>query len=400
MYHYRAMRNVRLLLVLALTLASGAANAEVKPPLPALAGATELVKIVPPSGFVDDAIGGDDQRLAYVLSDAASKAELHVVRLDGSKHETVADLAAVTLHPIALPYVADDVAFVVGQNEDGSQMGALVTLAAQGKRPAGAAIYKLAPATSVSVIVRDGHPVVAVAREARSDGGASHKAELYDLRSGRRLAAGKPLVLDASGTEKALEFHVNHWAGGGTLAIGIKGGEWDKKEDQRSPDTEATYDLVTNRFIDRKPIEDLFAQRKRYQVLAAEHDKVDFVHMSWDNSAVQIWRAGKPTQATLDQPLASYDPKSLQGVIEPDGTAWLALKIDPVNPDAVARKKADPEYVDIFRVDRDGKAVRRARVLATGARLRFGVLHDRFWLLERSPSFERGGKNVAAYQLQ
>jgi hypothetical protein len=395
MYHYRAMPKVRVPLALVLTLASASGYAQVKTALPPLVGATELAKIVPPAGFIDDAIGGDDQHLAYVLSDAATKAELHVVRLDDPKHETIVDLATVTLHPIALPYVADDVAFVVGQNEDGSQTGALVPLA--GKR---GAVYKLGPATSVSVIVRDGKSVVAVARAAEADGGSSHKAEVYDLRSGRRLAAGNALVLDAKGSAKTLEFSVNHWAAGGTLAIGIKGGEWDKKENQRSPDTEATYDLVTNRFVDRKPIDDLFEQRKRYQVLAAEHDKLDFVRMSWDNTAVQIWRAGKPTTATLDQPIASYDPKSLQGVLASDGTGWIALKIDPVNPDAVARKKADPEYLDVFRVDREGKAVRRARVLATGVHHRFGVLHDRFWLLERSPSFERGGRNLAAYQLQ
>ena len=50
-------------------------------------------------------------------------------------------------------------------------------------------------------------------------------------------------------------------------------------------------------------------------------------------------------------------------MVLPDGTAWLVLKMDPVNAEAVARKKADPEYLDVFRVDGTGKAVRKGRVL-------------------------------------
>jgi hypothetical protein len=128
------------------------------------------------------------------------------------------------------------------------------------------------------------------------------------------------------------------------------------------------------------------------------HDELDFVHMTWDNTAVQVWHAGKPKQLELDQPISNYDPKSLQGVVAPDGTAWFVLAIDPVNPDAVARKKADPAYLDIFRFGGDGAATRKARVLANGTRYRFGVAGDRFWLLELSPTFERGGKSLAVYQ--
>jgi hypothetical protein len=73
------------------------------------------------------------------------------------------------------------------------------------------------------------------------------------------------------------------------------------------------------------------------------------------------------------------------------------LKTDPVNPDAVARKKADPEYVDVFQAGPDGKAIRKARVLETGLRVRFGVAGARFWLLERSSGFERGGKTLTLY---
>ena len=389
--HGMARRSLVVLMILAATPAA----AQPSPDLPRLIGATEVVKIAPTDGFIDDAIGGDDQHLAYVVADAASKAVLHVVAL-ASHQDTTVDLAPVMLHAIAIPYVGHGRAFVIGQTEDGRELGALIDLTAGAKRPV---VYKLGPASHVETIVQSGHWRVAVHRTTPLASGTRHQVELYDLASGRRVAAGRPLDLDASNDDKPLEFKVNHWADGMTRAIGIKGGAWDRKEDQRTPDTEATYDLVTNRFVAQKAIEDLFEQRKRFQVLATADGQLDFLHLTWDNAHLQLWHDGKPSPVELDQPLQTYDPKSLQGVVGADGSAWIALQVDPVNPDAVARKKADPEYLDVFETTSGGKAERKARLLEPHTRVRFGVLHGRFWVLERSPSFDRGGKTLAVYQL-
>ncbi len=380
------------------TAISATAAAQPRATVPPLVNVTEVVKLAPATGFIDDPIAHDDQRLAYVVTDAATKAELHVVAL-ATRQDTVLDVAPITMHPLALELVGNR-AFVVGLADNGQQIAALVELAAQDKKPAGSVVYKLGPATHITVIQRDGKRVIALHRASDVKDATRHEIELVALETGKRLAAGRPLDLDAKGTNKQLDLHVNHWADGMTRAFGLKGGEWDRKENQRTPDAEASYDLVTGKFGERHPIADLFEQRKRYQVLADASGQIDFVRMTWDNQAVQLWHDGKPKTLELDQPISNYDPKSLQGVIAADGSAWLALKIDPVNPDAVARKKADPEYLDIFRVSADGKATRAARVLATGLRHRFGVLgSDHFWLLERSSSFDRGGRNLAVYQL-
>jgi carotenoid cleavage dioxygenase-like enzyme len=157
--------------------------------------------------------------------------------------------------------------------------------------------------------------------------------------------------------------------------------------------------LVAGKFVENKPIGDLFEQRKRFQVLADANGQADFFRMTPDNLTIQLWRNGQMKAVDLDQPLATYDSKSLQGILNADGTAWIVLKVDPVNADAVARKKADPEYLDIFKVGADGKAVRKARILAKGVRHRFGLIGDMFWLLERSTGFDRGGKALTVYSL-
>lgn len=376
------------------TVAATAAFAQPKANVPPLVGASELAKLTAATGFIDDPIATDDRRIAYVVADAAAVCELHVVTL-ATKAETVTDLSKVTLHPVGLELVGDR-AFVIGATEDGNQTAALVEIA-PGKGRSGV-VYKLPPATHIAVITREGKKRVAVHRATASQAGTRHEIDLVALETGKRLG-GSRIELDASGTDKQLELKVNHWSDGMTRAHGIKGGEWDKKENQRSPDQEATFDLVTGKLVDRTPIADLFEQRKRFGVLADAGGKLDFARMLPDNTAIQIWTAGKPHSLELDQPLGIYEPKSLQAIVAPDGSAWLALKVDPVNPDAVARKKADPEYLDVFRAGSNGKAVRKARVLATGVKHRFGITGDKLWLLELSPGSDRGGRNLVIYQM-
>ncbi len=374
--------------------------ADSRPKLAALEGATVVATYASATGFIDDPVAGDATRLAYFVSDAASAgALLHVVTLaDGS--DTSIELGPVTNHPISIELVGER-AFVVGTLDDGNQMAALVELHDVGKtKPAGTAVYKLGPAKSITAITRDGKRRVAVHRAtATKSGGVVHDVDLVAIESGQRVAAARSLELDGNGEAAALDFHLNHWSDGMTRAYGIKGGEWNKQSDRRSPNVEASYDLLTGKF-ETKTISDLFEQRKRYQVLADAAAGLDFVHMSWDLQTVQVWSGGVPHDVQLDQPVSSYDPKSLQGIVEPDGSAWIALKVDPVNVEAVARKKADPEYLDIFRAGADGKAIRRMRVLATGIRHRFGVLGDKLWLVERNNGFERGGKSLTLYALQ
>jgi hypothetical protein len=387
-------------LVLTAVLASGVASAQPRQNQQPLMGAVELMKITPAAGFIDDIVAYDNQRVAYVVADTGgTKAALHVVQLGCAKcveekKELIVDLAPVTLRPTTLRLVGQR-AFVIGSTEDGSQIAALVELG----KPVATPVYKLGPATHITLVTRDGKPRVAVHKATATKTGTRHEVELVAIDTGKRVTKGKPLDL-VNDHEKKLDFRVNHWADGWTRAIGLKGGEWVKKENQRSPDTEATYDLLTGKMVDVRPIADLFDQRKRYQTLADAGGKLDFFRMKPDNSAIELWRAGRATVVTLDQPLSVYDTKSLQGAVNADGSAWIALKIDPVNAEAVARKKADPEYLDIFRVSSDGKATRKARVMAKGLRHYFGVLDNFVWVLERSASFDRGGRALSILQVQ
>jgi hypothetical protein len=384
-------------------------------------GANPIMKLTTDVGFVDDVVAYDGSRIAYVLADTSTKAELHVVQLGCAKcaeqkKELVVDLTPVTMRPISMRIVGQRI-FVVGATEDGNQIAALVEL---GQKTA-TSVYSVGPAAHITVITTDGQPRIAVHKIATTKTATRHDVELLALDTGKLVTAGKPFELDKD-HHKKLDFRVNHWADGFTRAVGLKGGEWDKKSKKsnvQAPDVEAMYDLVAGKFVEQKPIGDLVEQRKRYQVLAESGGQLDFVRTSWDNKAIQVWFRGVARTIELDQPLAQYDITSLQGVVQPDGSALLSLKIDPVNADAVARKKADPEFLDVFRVAADNpKAVRKARIPAKNQRFKFGTIASPgtagarstpagsaesidkyFWLLERSTGFDRGGRNITVYSL-
>ncbi|MDB4955141.1 MAG: hypothetical protein JWO36_2710 [Myxococcales bacterium] len=385
-------------LVLVLATAS-LASAQPKSAAPPLVGVTEVAKLTAATGFVDDVVASTDQTIAYITADNSTKTDLHLFTI-GQPQEVVVDLKPFTLHPVALRLVGAR-AFVIAATEDGRFEAALVELTATGKtKPAGTIVYKLQPATHMTIIMRDGKQRLAIDRVTTLPTGARHDVQVVAIETGKPVAVARSFEVDTKNANAKLELRINHWADGMTRAIGLKGGEWNKKADQRTPDVEATYDLPTGRFVDQHPIEDLFEQRKRYQTLADAHGELDFLRMAWDNSGVQVWHNAKLQAVTLDQPITNYDFKSLQGVVNADGSAWIVLQVDPVNPDAVARKKADPEYLDIFKSGSDGKAVRKARILATGVHYKFGLAGDRFWLLERSAGFDRGGRSLALYQLR
>jgi hypothetical protein len=374
------------------------ANAQPKPAPPVI-GATEIMKVTTPTGFVDDVVAYNNQRLAYVVADASTKAELHVVQFGcttciDAKQEIIVDIAPITLRPTTLRLLGQR-ALVIGASDDGNQVAALVDLTKRDAKP----VYKLGPATHITLITRDGRPSLAVHKAVATKVGTRHDVELFSIETGKRTAKGRSIEL-ADALDKKLDFRVNHWSDGWTRASGLKGGEWVKKENQRSPDTEATYDLIAGKFVENKPIRDLMEQRKRHQILADAAGQLDFLRMKHDNTAVEIWRRGVASAATLDQPLSQYDLKSLQGIINTDGSSWIVLKVDPVNAEAVARQKADLEYLDVYRAAPDGAATRKARFIAKGVRYRFGVVDDHFWLLERSSGFDRGGRVLTVYRLQ
>jgi hypothetical protein len=365
-----------------------------KPPAQTLVGVTEGFRFTPETGFVDDPIGTDGTRVAFVVADTAGTAVLHVVDTSGKELAAPIDLKAITLVPKSLTFVGDRV--LVTGGEVGTELAALVDLT-------GKVIYKTPVTTRASVITRDGKVRVALFTAAETKTGATkYTVELRAAETGKRVGKPRTIEVDASHKSAKLDFRVNHWTSGWTRVVGTKAGGWNKKEDQQSPDVEVAYDMVTGKFGATTEITDVLAQRKRFSTLAASSGKDAFVRMKDDLSEIELWKNGEKTVVALDQPLVAYGDarRSLDVAFGGDGAAWIALQVDPVNVEAVKRKKADPEFWDLFAVDAAGKGTRRARVYAGGTRFDFGFVGSTLWIIDRNVGFDRGGKSLAFYTLQ
>jgi len=374
------------------------------PPAP-LEGVSEVAKLVPAEGLIDTAVAVDGKGLlAYVVADAAAKAEVHVVEVATGKEVRAFDVSALTSQPERLWFIGDGPragVFVVGKPvgpdgevvTDGTVIGALFDAAGvEGKK-------KFGPAPLL--LVRDPDspkPLVIVKRVVPGKGGAEvHEVERWDLRKGKRLGVKKLSLRE--GRDERLAFRVNHWTGEGTIAVGTKDGEWTKQTDTRGPDVEGRYDLVDGRKVVTTPIADPMAQARRFLVLAKEGGPPVFVRVADKLGGVELWRDDHPVDVVLDQPFALYDPSSLTWAVGDDGTVWIGLGIDPWNKPAVDRKKPDPSYFDLFRLDAAAKATRVGRVYAPKKRFAIGATAGYVWLLERSKGFTRGGKALTIYKL-
>jgi len=185
--------------------------------------------------------------------------------------------------------------------------------------------------------------------------------------------------------------------------VGIKGGEWDAKEDQRSPDLEGWYVLPTKTFAKRLPIANIIEHSERMMRFAKFSKKGKTVAVRRNLTGLDIIEAGKITAVSMDTPFHHYDSSSL--VVQPvtrDGRIYFTMRIDPVHPDAAAKRRAVKAWLDLYELAPGAtKAVRRARILPTGKRDFSWKANEHFWaVLPHHVGFERGGPHLELYELQ
>jgi len=306
------------------------------------------------------------------------------------------DVGQVTLRPTTLELTAAGLV-VIGADDTGRVVAGLVN-------SVGKVMWRAA-ADRASVLMLGGKRVLALVTRTERGDGTTYTAEQRALATGRRIGKVRKLAVDETGRNKKLGFTVNHFLVGGTVAVGVKDGEWDRAENVRLPDVAATYDLMAGKagaFVRTEAITDLKQHAQRMAVLRTATNPDGFVRWSGDGTTVEHWHDGAGTALTLDQSTTLYAPGSLLSALPATGAAWLALTIDPTNVAAVARKRSDTPYFDLFEVN-GGTATRRARLLATGKRFAFGVVPTaggtRLWVLERNAGMDRGGKALTIYSV-
>ncbi len=372
--------------------------------------ATLLHTLTPVRGFVDspisfDAAGG---RLLYVNADAAELCELVVWDLAGKSEVMRIDLKPFTTSPLAVQDVLDGEHFLVVAK--GAAEG---TVAAAVLDQKGAVTRKFGPATDILRIQYEGEDALSVYQreeiapknpKKKTDGPVvRHTVDVFALRTGKRLGKRAIITTDPAGYSQKLDFKINHWLLGYSRAIGIKGGEYDKKEDQRSPSVEAWYDVPRATFARKVPIADVVEHTKRLQVLAQHPNESTFVSIAPDLSGLILYTDGAgPTAIELAEPFRHYLHTSfLPQVGQPGQPLFFTLEIDPVHPDAVERKRAEEKWLDLYMLTPGTKRAERVARLPLDddqPGYRWRARSGRWVLVPRHVGFERGGASLLIYE--
>jgi hypothetical protein len=366
------------------------------PPAP-LVGLTPLGAFAPERGFLDDVVTTDGTRLGVVVTDSDQLVEVQVLGMADAGEVARVDVRTVA-PAVRRFYILGDKLFIVPELPEGAAEGSPVTpvlLGFDGQPVKGGP--RVRAATDVFIRPFSGQPaIITYTRDPGYRKGIRHTVEAFDLARGKKL--GKKtgqVIIGKDARDAKLDFKPHYFLDDMTVAVGTRGGVWRKKEDQRSPDTAAAWDLLTSTWLKDEPITDLMGRARTLEVMAANPHRL-FARMKEDNSTIEVWRDGVPSPIELDQPLELYVAASLAYAVRGD-KLWVSLQVDPVNAPAVARKKADPEYLDLFEVD-GGKAVRKARVLAPKKKLRWGWVGDTLWVMEKNVGFDRGSKLITLYK--
>jgi len=368
-----------------------------------LQGAKLVIGIKPAQGFVDDPFGFDGAggRLLWINSDAAQRAELRVLDLaQGGAQLGAVDLSSFSINPVRADFVLDgNHYFVVARDSDEAPLTAALI------DGAGKVVHRFGPATDIALHRGAAAEVVTYTREMQAGKKGpptvTHTVDVFDLASGKRTSH-RALISDDTGMVKKLDFRIVAFEADYTQAFGVKGGVWDKKEDQRTPDVEARYDMASGKFGTTTDIRDVMAHVKKQKLYADHPNQERFLMVAEDLSGLHLVNAGAATPVTLAEPFQHYDHKSLQAQpATASGSLLFTLTIDPVHPDAVARKRAVPEYIDLYELAPGAtKAVRRARMRKTSQTgFRFRATSEYWAVLPLHLGFDRGGPELRVYRL-
>lgn len=365
--------------------------------------------IAPARGFVDTpfAFNGAGGRLAYVNTDAAELCEIVVLDTNLGTEVLRLPLGAFTTAPLSIADVIDGEHFLVMTHPAPDDPGVKAAILDK----TGKVVRSFGPATDLVRTKYDNEDVVVTYQRDEKPpkkGGkpvVTHTVEVFSMATGKRIGKKSSIVTDLAGFSEKLDFKLNHWADGYTRAIGIKGGEYDKKEDQRSPNVEAWYDVPRATFGKKIPIADVVEHTKRLQTLSQHSNESSFILIPNALAGlVSYTEQGGPTPIELAEPFRHYLHTSLIAQKPaPDGSIFFTLEIDPVHPDAVAQKRAEEKWIDLYLLaPGTQRAQRLARLPVEDQHpgITWRARTSEWAVLPRHVGFERGGPKLILYSIK
>ena len=357
-----------------------------------------LWTFAPTKGFVDDAIAFDTKgdRVAYIHTDSATFLRIEVVNAQDGKRILEIPVPGVTKVPAALRFSTDGsrLIFLWANAQTGKQGVQIFDLTKKGK-----ALKKVEGISKITVANGGGQQALSFVEEKMDKKGNTRLSvalhRISDLRRLKRVA----LKVGADNRIKRPPLRVLYWERGNLNLVGMRKGKYDRKRDVRLPDIAVRWNLLKKKQVWAQEPPDLVIWTRALSFRNAHAGQNRFVHVG--EALKTLYLVSHENQlkpVTLPVKWRLYETRSLVQQETWDAkTLYFSMSIDPVNPDAVARKKADKERMDLYRVDATGAIKPLGRIFTLKRRFTWAVGPGHFAYLRKLKGFGRGGKSLEVH---
>jgi hypothetical protein len=366
---------MRISVVAAIVLATGSA----------LAAPTPIQRFVAGSGggFIDDgyALRDDGKAVAYLTTDGATTATLHLAEVGGND----VAVAGAPVDALAVAWLSPTRVLVVRGRDGTSTAQAFTAAGADKAKPIG-------PFGRFAFATVDGKRAFVTYTRSEKHG-VEHALAAYAVDTLRTLKK-RTWREDSEGQIKqgASSLKPLWWAESFTVLAALRAGEFDKARDMRRPDRYARLDAFSGKVLAETEVQDVLGFTQVGLVRRDAPNQPVIARFSDDRKKLMLIDGISEHEVVLARDLWKYDPLTLAWQTLDDKRVALSLTVDPVNPDAVNRKKADVDEIDLYEVDRQTHVARPLlHVPGEGRRSTWQLAANRLLLLRKGKGFDRGG---------
>jgi hypothetical protein len=334
-------------------------------------------------GFIDDgyALRDDGKAIAYITTDGATSATLHLVDVGGKDVK----VAGAPIDALALAWLSPTRVLVVRGREGTSTAQAFTAAGPDKAKPIG-------PFGRFAFATVDGKRAFVTYTRAEKRG-VEHALAAYAVDTLKPLKK-RTWREDAEGQLKQGPSSVKPlwWAEGFTVLAALRAGEFDKARDMRRPDRYARLDTFGGKVLAETEVQDVLGFTQISLLRRDLPNQPVIARFSDDRKKLLFVDGIAQYEVVLPKPLWKYDVTTLAWQTLDAKQVALSLTIDPVNPDAVNRKKADADDIDLYLVDRQTHAARPVLTIpGEGRRSSWQLAGNRLLLMRKDKGFDRGG---------
>lgn len=361
-------------------------------------------------GFIDDAFALDQGgRIAILRTDSASFARLQVVDLRTGATRHSFDVGNPQQLFERVLFAGPGGGIVVITRDPATDARSAQHFTAEGK-----ALGHVGPATDFGLAARGGREyLVAWDRRALTSGATTYVLSQHRLDGLTRVGKQRGYTIAKDGTLARPPLKFLGFQDGYSQLVGQKPGGYDKAKDVRQPDRAAIVDGLDGQLILDADIADVLAWAYGNQLRRRRPNRSLFAVVSDEQDALHLVDVlGRKVPLSLAGTFSHYDPSSLEE--QEDGASrslYFSFAVDPLHPEALARRKADKTYLDVYRARVRGAPDARTPPAVETRRLVRAPLGDRpaSWvaqmgenagfvaLLRKHKSFSRGGTELEVY---